>query len=212
MITGIIITALFAVVCLRGLEKRLKPKRRGFAKIHTAAGIALVAVAILHIVLTFPLLRTRPVSVLISGMLCLSCILACFVSGLRKQFKAHRLLALCACVFIVLHVVFDITAFIDYKNQVKNISIHNVGISQIADGVYTGECDVTFIYAKVAVTVRSGEIVDVAILEHRNERGGAAERIAVDVLKQQSLAVDAVSGATNSSVVIKKAIENALAP
>ena len=36
------------------------------------------------------------------------------------------------------------------------------------------------------------------------------EKLADDMVKQQSLNVDAVSGATNSSKVIRKAVENAL--
>ena len=38
-------------------------------------------------------------------------------------------------------------------------------------GVYIGEYDVNFIYAKVEVTVQNGEITNINILEHRNERG-----------------------------------------
>ena len=47
-------------------------------------------------------------------------------------------------------------------------------------------------------------------MEHRNERGKAAEVIVGNVVATQEINVDAVSGATNSSNVIKKAIENAI--
>jgi len=69
---------------------------------------------------------------------------------------------------------------------------------------------VTFIFAKVEVTVESGGIANITILEHRNERGRPAESVINDILDNQRIDVDAVSGATNSSAVIKKAIENAL--
>jgi uncharacterized protein with FMN-binding domain len=51
--------------------------------------------------------------------------------------------------------------------------------------------------------------VNIVIWEHRNERGEPAERIANDIIVRQEINVDAVSGATNSSSVIKKAVENA---
>ena len=67
-----------------------------------------------------------------------------------------------------------------------------------------------FIYAKVEVTVQNKEIEKIRILEHKNERGQVAETIVDQIVSEQKIDVDAISGATNSSKVIKKAVENAL--
>ena len=48
------------------------------------------------------------------------------------------------------------------------------------------------------------------LLEHQTGLGGKAEAIIDQVIQNQSLEVDAVSGATTSSKTILKAIENAL--
>ncbi len=98
----------------------------------------------------------------------------------------------------------------DYKRAVKETSLDDIDISRISDGTYIGEYDVNFIYAKVEVTVQNGRITDIVLLEHKNERGKSAEMITDRIIEQQKTDVDAVSGATNSSVVIKKAVENAL--
>ena len=98
----------------------------------------------------------------------------------------------------------------DYKQAVKETTFEEINISDISDGVYIGEYDVNFIYARVEVTVQNGEITNINILEHRNERGKAAEAIANKIVDEQKIDVDAISGATNSSTVIKKAVENAL--
>ena len=98
----------------------------------------------------------------------------------------------------------------DYKRAVKETTFNNLDISNVPDGVYIGEYDVNFIYAKVEVTVEDGEIVSINILEHRHERGKAAEAITSKIVDEQKIDVDAISGATNSSTVIKKAVENAL--
>ena len=98
----------------------------------------------------------------------------------------------------------------DYKQAVREINIDEIDISDISDGVYTGECNVNFIYAKVEVTIQNGEIANINILEHKNERGKGAESITDKIIKEQKIDVDAISGATNSSIVIKKAVENAL--
>ncbi|MCI8299875.1 MAG: FMN-binding protein, partial [Lachnospiraceae bacterium] len=43
-----------------------------------------------------------------------------------------------------------------------------------------------------------------------NGRGSRAEVVVDRIIEEQKIEVDAVSGATNSSTVIKKAVENAL--
>lgn len=58
--------------------------------------------------------------------------------------------------------------------------------------------------------MQNGEIANINILEHRHERGKTAEVIADSIVDEQKIDVDAISGATNSSTVIKKAVENAL--
>lgn len=98
----------------------------------------------------------------------------------------------------------------DYKQAVENMTFKKINISDIADGTYVGECNVNIISAKVKVTVKSGKISNINLLEHKNERGKTAEKVIDKVLNKQKVDVDAVSGATNSSKVIKKAIENAL--
>ena len=98
----------------------------------------------------------------------------------------------------------------DYRQAVRETTFEDINISDIPDGVYVGEYDVDFIYAKVEVTVQNGEITNINILEHRNERGKAAEAITNKIVDEQKIDVDAISGATNSSTVIKKAVENAL--
>ena len=98
----------------------------------------------------------------------------------------------------------------DYKRAIGETTFDEIDIADVSDGNYIGEYDVNFIYAKVEVTVEDGEIVSINILEHRHERGKAAEKVIEKIIDEQKIDVDAISGATNSSTVIKKAVENAL--
>ncbi|TCL57691.1 uncharacterized protein with FMN-binding domain [Kineothrix alysoides] len=98
----------------------------------------------------------------------------------------------------------------DYKQAVKSIAFGEIDVSEAADGVYIGECNVNFIYAKVEVTVHAGKIENINILEHKNESGESAEVVVDKIVEEQRIDVDEVSGATNSSIVLKKAVENAL--
>lgn len=98
----------------------------------------------------------------------------------------------------------------DYKQAVKNLVVGEVVLSRVSDGTYEGGCDVGFISARVEVTVQDGKMTDIALLEHKNERGAPAETIIGDMVAAQRIDVDAVTGATNSSTVLKKAVEDAL--
>lgn len=124
-----------------------------------------------------------------------------------------KLIVTIAAVIIILTAVFGgiyLAKVNEYKTALSGMTYTQVDISSVPDGVYIGECDVGFIYAKVEVTVREGAISNVELLEHRNERGKNAEGIENDIVAQQKVDVDEISGATNSSKVIKKAVDNAL--
>lgn len=98
----------------------------------------------------------------------------------------------------------------DYQKKIKNTVIEDIDISALKDGIYTGSYDVDFIYAEVEVTVISGKITKIVILKHDTDKGLIAEDITDTIIEKQSLDVDIVTGATNSSKTILKAIENAL--
>ncbi len=132
---------------------------------------------------------------------------------MKEKFSGKRII-MCIATFIVLIVLIPTAVYLksvaDYQNAVKTTTVGEVDLSDLPDGVYVGEYDVNFIYAKVEVTVQNGKMEDISILEHKQERGKVAEAVVTKMVAEQKIDVDAVSGATNSSTVIKKAVENAL--
>ena len=99
--------------------------------------------------------------------------------------------------------------FYQYQMQVSQLVIGEIRPEALADGTYTGEVDVVLIQALVDVKIADGVIQDIR-LEHHHDRGERAEVIVRSVIEEQSLQVDMITGATDSSKVILKAIENAL--
>jgi len=97
-----------------------------------------------------------------------------------------------------------------FEAKINAIQIRDVDLSQVADGTYTGAADAEVIRAEVKVTVRDGRITAIDLVRHDTGRGQDARAIPDRVVAAQSLSVDVVSGATYSSKVILKAIENAL--
>ncbi|EKQ51558.1 MULTISPECIES: FMN-binding protein [unclassified Clostridium] len=124
-----------------------------------------------------------------------------------------KILLSVACLAIITGIIVGgkyLISLRNYQKTIKELTISKVDLSKISDGVYIGSYDVDFIAAKVSVTVKSHKIENIDLLEHKTDRGKPAEVITDRVVKAQSLQVDAVSGATNSSKTILKAIENAL--
>ncbi|MDE7182981.1 MAG: FMN-binding protein [Lachnospiraceae bacterium] len=94
--------------------------------------------------------------------------------------------------------------------NVQNISVSMPDLSNVQDGNYIGEYLITPVHVKAEVSVSNHRITNIAILQHDNGLGSAAESIVYDVVEEQSLDIDAVSGATVSSKCILKAVENAV--
>lgn len=98
----------------------------------------------------------------------------------------------------------------EYKAAIQNMTFSSIDVTTIPDGTYEGDFDAGFVYAKVNVTVKNGIMTDLKLLEHKNGKGASAESIVNTMLEKQTTEVDSVSGATSSSKVIRKAVENAL--
>lgn len=91
-------------------------------------------------------------------------------------------------------------------------SVENVPIDmrEVKDGSYTADTDLVLEKVKVEVTVENHQISTIEILEHQNGKGKPAEAIVDEMIEKNTDEVDAVSGATCSSVAIRSAVNKAL--
>ena len=105
---------------------------------------------------------------------------------------------------------FYLKAIGDYKAKVNALTFDEIDLTKVNDGIYEGQCDTGIVRARVQVTVRDHRMESIELLEHENGRGTPAEAILDQMVQEQTTAVDAVSGATCSSKVIRKAVENAI--
>ncbi len=219
IITGYLALIGLLLLLAKFVTRRIHNDRfdRFFLKLHKPISAAFVIITVIHLLLTFPVFRTRNLAVIVSGIAALIVLLLlitlchCIKNG-KEKMRWHRILSGILLLLAVVHIVTYYIDFGDYQRKIAEIEITQIDLAQIEDGQYTGEYDAGYIYAKVSVTVKEGKITGIDILEHRNEHGQPAESIIDSIVEEQSLSVDAVSGATNSSLVIKKACENALQP
>lgn len=94
--------------------------------------------------------------------------------------------------------------------HLKEYSFETQYPSQWKYGIYIGDANQFPIKVKVEVYIQNQRITTLTLLEHQTGEGQSAETILDHVLDAQSLDVDVITGATYSSILILKAIEDAL--
>ncbi|MHC1723923.1 MAG: FMN-binding protein [Aminipila sp.] len=129
--------------------------------------------------------------------------------------KKRTLFIILPCVLIVLAII--VILFVNIVSELKNgeqtlskMTFTDINLSLIKNGTYTGEFKAGLVFVKVKTTIEDKKITDIKLIEHKNGKGSAAESIINDIISKQTTDVDMISGATISSKVIRKAIENSL--
>jgi uncharacterized protein with FMN-binding domain len=99
-------------------------------------------------------------------------------------------------------------------DEARNLPLDAIDFSKLNGGIYIGE------YAggmykwrtnKVQVTVSTGKVTDIKVLEHKeNQKPEIMNQLYDRVIKAQSLQVDAISGATLDTKAYLKSVDNAL--
>lgn len=230
------VTVLFSIVtAFKYIVRISKCKRLNhiFHKIHIPIGIALVLTGLIHGLLAgnfkdtgltdarlgtvFFSFNWGTVCFVISVLLGLSYLLRRVLKN--KWMKIHRLLTFCFLALIVIHVA-DVGIQLPSrltskeKDAVKEKVNESAAFSgaKLKDGVYQGEAEGYKDTIRVSVTVENGAVTDIEILKENDtpEFFERAEEITKDIIEEQTLGVDIVSGATYSSVGILNAVNNAL--
>ena len=128
-----------------------------------------------------------------------------------KKKSAIMLIIVLLFVFTIFMVISKIMSDIERNmDELSSMEILDVDIAKIPDGLYTGKYKVFPIDVEVVATVTDHRIIQIDLIKHTNGQGSPAEVIPERVIEAQSLKVDIVTGATYSSKVILKALENAL--
>lgn len=95
-------------------------------------------------------------------------------------------------------------------SNAEALPVKKINFEQIEDGQYIGNYEIFPVKVSVRVSIQNGEITQIDLLEHFNGKGIPAEKIVDHIIEKQSLQVDSISGATVSSIAIKKAVEDSL--
>lgn len=114
------------------------------------------------------------------------------------------ILMMIGAVFVVTHIAEK------QMEEMMQTTISELDLDTLEDGVYTGEVKMIPIHVIVDVIISDHQITNIVIVKHRSGQGSTANAIIDDIILNQSLDVDFVTGATYSSHAIIVAIEKAL--
>ena len=96
------------------------------------------------------------------------------------------------------------------KKSLANIENAAINMNNVADGVYSGHSELGPVSVDVEVHVADHKLAKIDLVRHACGLGRPAEAITEKMVEQNTFDVDAVSGATVSSEVIKNAVNQAL--
>lgn len=217
IVTGYICLILLLLLLVKFLARKFKWNKinKALMKSHKYVAFCFLAISIIHFILVLSVLEGRHILVSISGIVILVAgilltIICHVVKNHKVEIKFHHFFSIVMALMLIVHMATYFVDFSNYLNAIDEIKISDVDLENVEDGTYIGEYDAGYVYAKVKVVVYNHTITSVEILKHVTERGKSAEVITEDIVENQSVKVDAVSSATNSSKVIMKACENAL--
>lgn len=90
------------------------------------------------------------------------------------------------------------------------IDFETIDYNLLRDGTFQGEYSTLLVHAIVEISIEEHTIKEIRIIKHDCGKGQPAETIIEMMIENNNHHVDTVSGATMSSNVIMKAVENAL--
>lgn len=129
--------------------------------------------------------------------------------------KKKRIMVIVAISVILtaILITFLFVVVIPEKNNeaIRQMEIHNVDFSKLEDGIYPGEYAYGHYTYRVEVTIKDQRIANIDVYHGRDSKQAkAAEGVIDEIVAEQKINVDAISGATTTSKAILKAVELAL--
>lgn len=95
-------------------------------------------------------------------------------------------------------------------DELRQTTFMEIDLNSVPNGNYKGYFKRFPVEVELITTVKNGEITGIELIKHVNGQGKDGEKIIPAVVKQQSLKIDVITGATYSSLVILKAVEDSL--
>jgi len=125
--------------------------------------------------------------------------------------RINHVLAAGAVLLGVLALVLCCCSYESESSRIRDLQMPDVDLSRIDDGTYVGQVEHHDNTYELAVTVAPHEVTRIEVLSCEGDDYDIEALVVLDrVITEQTLSVDAVSGATKSSKLYLMAVYNAL--
>ena len=125
--------------------------------------------------------------------------------------KGKKVLLIVGIVVVALVGIMAIVAF-SGMGYVRKMTVNPVDLSKIVDGVHPGSFTRGRFSYSVEVTVEDHQIEGLKSTGSRQATDAVMEQVFNRIIREQSVKVDTVSGASLTTKAVSKAVENALTP
>ena len=95
--------------------------------------------------------------------------------------------------------------------EAANLPYYKVELSEIEDGIYTGQAQTSFLHLELEIQVENHKIKDIKVLQNDGLDGEKARPIIDEMIDQNKIVVPAIKGAERGSLVYISCASTALA-
>jgi uncharacterized protein with FMN-binding domain len=95
------------------------------------------------------------------------------------------------------------------QNQIREEELKSVDFTTVPDGTYRGSYDVRWRHGEVNVTVESGRVADIDVIQPPQSTD-LNERLVAAVIDAQSLEIDTISGASITTKLFLLSVQDAV--
>ena len=95
--------------------------------------------------------------------------------------------------------------------EAANLPYYKVELSEIEDGIYTGNTQTSFLHLELEIQVENHQIKDIKVLKNDGLDGEKARPIIDEMIAQNKIVVPAIKGAERGSLVYVSCASTALA-
>lgn len=132
--------------------------------------------------------------------------------GVRKKTLnvGHKTVLVITASIILIGLLFIIVNFISLQ-KIRDMAISEPNLKSLEDGKYIGQAEVAGFSYVVEVVMTNHRIDRIKVLKNSNNAYARwAEGVIHKIIKEQTLQVDAITGATTTSKALMKAVSNSL--
>ena len=98
----------------------------------------------------------------------------------------------------------------NYYKQAAKLPFYNIQPEQVQDGTYRGKIYTSFMHVQLDVTVASGKLTAIEIIENEGAYGKKVAPIIDEMIEQNTSVVTAIKGEELASIVFVACVDDAL--